>query len=57
MSGVAVETMLELWVSELRGAKARIRPLFSRERVGLWCTDRACGRIDPNPARGQAMRT
>ena len=33
MSGVAVETMLELWASELRGAKARLRPLFTQERV------------------------
>jgi len=22
-----------------------------------WCTDRGCGRIDPNPVRVQAMRT
>ena len=28
MSGVAVEDLLELWSAELRGAKARLRPLF-----------------------------
>lgn len=33
MSGVAVETMLDLWASELRGAKGRMRPLFAQERV------------------------
>jgi len=29
MSGVAVEDLLELWAGELRGTKARIRPLFA----------------------------
>ena len=33
MSGVAVETMSELWASEPRDAKARVRPLFTQERV------------------------
>jgi len=33
MSGVAVETMPELWASELRGSKGRLPPLFTRERV------------------------
>nr|WP_247897137.1 hypothetical protein [Azospirillum argentinense] len=28
MSGVAVEDLLGLWSDELRGAKARLRPLF-----------------------------
>ena len=28
MTGVAVEDLLGLWSSELRGAKARLRPLF-----------------------------
>lgn len=28
MSGVAVEDLLGLWSEELRGAKARLRPLF-----------------------------
>ena len=33
MSGVSIETTLELWASSLRDAKARIRPLFTQERV------------------------
>jgi hypothetical protein len=33
MSGASIETTLELWASELRGAKARMRPLFTQERV------------------------
>ena len=35
MSGVAVETMLELWASGLRDVKARMRPLFTQERVAV----------------------
>ena len=26
-------------------------------QVLAWCMDQACGRIDPNPVQGQAMRT
>ena len=33
MSGVSIETTLELWASSLREVKARIRPLFTQERV------------------------
>ena len=33
MSGVTVETMLELWASESRDAEARLRPLFTQKRV------------------------
>jgi SRSO17 transposase len=33
MSGASIETTLELWVSSLRDVKARIRPLFTQERV------------------------
>jgi SRSO17 transposase len=33
MAGASVETTLELWASSLREVKARIRPLFSQERV------------------------
>ena len=33
MSGASVETTLELWASSLRDAKARMRPLFTQERV------------------------
>ena len=33
MAGLSVEETLELWASSLREVKARIRPLFSQERV------------------------
>ena len=33
MSGASIEATLELWASELRDAKARMRPLFTQERV------------------------
>src|SRR3712207_1426632 len=33
MSGASVEAALELWASELRAAKARMRPLFTQGRV------------------------
>jgi hypothetical protein len=33
MSGVSIEATLELWASSLRDAKARLRPLFTQERV------------------------
>jgi SRSO17 transposase len=35
MSGASIETTLELWASELRDAKARMRPLFTQERVAV----------------------
>ena len=33
MTGASIETTLELWASSLREVKARIRPLFTQERV------------------------
>ena len=33
MAGASVESTLELWASSLREVKARIRPLFSQQRV------------------------
>src|ERR1700751_192672 len=33
MSGVSIETTLELWASSLREVNARMRPLFTQERV------------------------
>ena len=33
MSGVSIETTLELWASALREVKARMRPLFLQERM------------------------
>jgi hypothetical protein len=44
MSGASIETTLELWGSSLREAKARIRPLFTQERVAASadCSWMAC---------------
>src|SRR3954463_13540933 len=33
VSGASIEATLELWASSLRDTKARIRPLFTQERV------------------------
>src|SRR6202140_5549042 len=33
MAGASIETTLELWASSLRDIKARVRPLFTQERV------------------------
>src|SRR3546814_19868129 len=33
MTGASIETTLELWASSLRDVKARIRGLFTQERV------------------------
>ena len=71
MSGASVETVLELWALSLRDAKARIRPLFTQERVaasaGLFLDGllgperrktgwmRAEAAGDPGPWRQQAI--
>ena len=33
MTGASIEATLELWASSLRDVKARMRPLFTQERV------------------------
>src|SRR6187551_2873658 len=33
MSGISIEETLELWASSLRYAKARMRPLFTQDRI------------------------
>ena len=33
MAGASIEVTLELWASSLRDVKARMRPLFTQERV------------------------
>ena len=71
MTGASIETTLELWVSSLRDIKARMRPLFTQERVvasaglfldGLLGTERrktawmrAEAVGDPGPWRQQAI--
>ena len=71
MAGTLIEAMLELWASSLRDVKARIRPLFTQERVaasaglfldGLLSDERrktgwmrAEAAGDPGPWRQQAI--
>ena len=71
MVGVSIEATLELWASSLRDVKARIRPLFTQERVaqsaGLFLDGllgperrktgwmRAEAAGDPGPWRQQAI--
>src|SRR5919107_4216938 len=71
MSGVSIEEILELWAASLREAKARMRPLFTQERVaasaGLFLDGllgeerrktgwmRAEAAGDPGPWRQQAI--
>src|ERR671913_1321000 len=71
MSGASIEETLELWAASLREAKARMRPLFTQERVaasaGLFLDGllgeerrktgwmRAEAAGDPGPWRQQAI--
>jgi SRSO17 transposase len=71
MTGASIEATLELWASSLRDVKARIRPLFTQERVaasaGLFVDGlvgaerrktgwmRAEAAGDPGPWRQQAI--
>src|SRR6187402_2652693 len=71
MSGISIEETLELWASSLRDAKARMRPLFTQDRVaasaGLFLDGllgaerrktgwmRAEAAGDPGPWRQQAI--
>jgi SRSO17 transposase len=71
MSGASIETTLELWAASLRDIKARIRPLFTQDRVaasaGLFLDGllgderrktgwmRAEAAGDPGPWRQQAI--
>ena len=71
MAGASIEATLELWASSLRDVKARMRPLFTQERVaasagafldGLLGNEqrktgwmRAEAAGDPGPWRQQAM--
>ena len=71
MSGASIEETLELWAASLREVKARMRPLFTQERVaasaGLFLDGllgperrktgwmRAEAAGDPGPWRQQAI--
>jgi SRSO17 transposase len=56
VSGASVEATLELWASELRGAKARMRPLFTQERVARSADSFLDGLLGPERRKTGWMR-
>jgi SRSO17 transposase len=56
MAGASVETTLELWASSLRDVKARIRPLFSQERVAASAGKFLDGLLGNEPRKTGWMR-
>ena len=56
MSGALIETTLELWVSSLRDAKARIRPLFTQDRVAASAGGFLDGLLGPERRKTGWMR-
>ena len=56
MSAVPVEAMLELWASELREAKARLRPLFTQARVATSAAQFLDGLLGPERRKTGWMR-
>jgi SRSO17 transposase len=56
LSGVSIETTLELWASSLRDVKARMRPLFTQERVAASAASFLDGLLGPEPRKTGWMR-
>ena len=56
MTGASIETTLELWASSLREVKARIRPLFSQERVAASAGAFLDGLLGPEQRKTGWMR-
>jgi SRSO17 transposase len=56
MAGESVETTLELWASSLRDVKARIRPLFSQQRVAVSAGKFLDGLLGNEPRKTGWMR-
>ncbi len=56
MSGASIEATLELWASSLRDAKARMRPLFTRERVAASAGQFLDGLLGPERRKTGWMR-
>ncbi len=52
----SMETTLELWASSLRAVKARIRPLFTQERVAASAGLLLDGLLGPEPRKTGWMR-
>jgi SRSO17 transposase len=56
VSGATVEATLELWAASLRDAKARIRPLFTQERVAASAGQFLDGLLGPERRKTGWMR-
>src|SRR5215204_834991 len=56
MAGASIETTLELWASSLREVKARMRPLFSQERVAVAAGQFVDGLLGNEPRKTGWMR-
>src|ERR687885_682977 len=56
LSGVSIETALELWASSLRDVKARMRPLFTQERVAASASSFLDGLLSTEPRKTGWMR-
>ncbi len=56
MSVASIETTLELWVSSLRETKARIRPLFTQQRVAASAGQFLDGLLGPERRKTGWMR-
>src|ERR1700745_3566578 len=56
LSGVSIETTLELWASSLRDVKARMRPLFTQQRVAASASLFLDGLLGSEPRKTGWMR-
>jgi SRSO17 transposase len=56
MAGAPIETTLELWASSLREVKARMRPLFTQERVAASAGQFLDGLLGPERRKTGWMR-
>ena len=56
MSGASIETTLDLWARALRDAKARMRPLFTQDRVAASAGQFLDGLLGPERRKTGWMR-
>src|ERR671915_2386307 len=56
MSGASIEETLELWAASLREVKARMRPLFTQDRVAASAGRFLDGLLGPERRRTGGMR-
>ena len=56
MAGASIEATLELWAQSLRDVKARIRPLFTQQRVAVSAERFLDGLLGEEPRKSGWMR-